>query len=69
MIKVERTCRYGHGPLELSEGLWSLEEVKPTSASIHGTPGTAVIPTGRMFAAQLWVCKTCGYCELSDKVE
>jgi hypothetical protein len=66
MEKVQRTCRYGHGDLVRSDGLWSLEEVQTRDMMVNGLPSKGVVPTGRMFAAQLWTCRTCGYAEMAD---
>jgi len=64
--RVERTCRYGHGPLSKMDGVWGLEGRKIEQASENGVPKKVALPTGKLFGAQLWLCTTCGYVELAD---
>lgn len=60
-----RTCRYGHGGLQLQPEVWTL-----AGAAEKPMPGhagrTQLVPKDAVFALELWICPACGYVELSD---
>lgn len=63
-LKVERTCRYGHGPLELVKHMWELQGARFDPGSSEKSFG--LLPSDYRFSLRLWRCEKCGYIELSD---
>ena len=60
--ELERTCRYGHGPL------LNVDQYENGSVT-YGLLVYAVPVTGQPFfqhGLRWWVCKKCGYSELQD---
>lgn len=62
---VERTCRYGHGPLRRQLGAWSLRGFThpryPTKLEDAGLKGEDL-----EYTVLIHRCRVCGYLELSD---
>lgn len=59
---IQRTCRYGHGGLWRDMRSWSLTNFAP-----EGSPDPTGFKSGELrFICHVWVCRTCGYLELSD---
>ena len=67
---VVRTCRYGHGNLQMVDGWFSLTGAK-AGAALPGKvlPQEALFNADpwRIFALRVWRCDTCGYVELADE--
>lgn len=57
----ERTCRYGHGPLELDPSLFGLSGIEPSPAD-----DSAVIINNTFYTVRVWRCPVCGTVELVD---
>lgn len=71
MEQVKRTCRYGHGLLELLAGAWAISGLRPRNAieavvGKHAEGRTRALD-GRVFALKVWRCPECGYVELFDE--
>lgn len=68
LAPLERTCRYGHGAMELQEGAFGLSGVTPLGSGLAGTPDQRIRrPDGSVFTVVVWRCATCGYIELIDE--
>lgn len=70
MKPVVRTCRYGHGHLELLFGSWALSGLKPRNpidSLVNRPEGRTRGLDGRVFALRVWRCAECGYVELFDE--
>jgi len=69
---VEKTCRYGHGPLHREEGQYGLpaflHRSGPSNALLRQLQAADYQITNRVFVLSLWRCPTCGYVELFDEV-
>lgn len=67
---VARTCRYGHGPLDLVDGWFSLGGAR-VAAGLAGLATQPVdmfgVDPSRLFALRVWRCPACGYVELIDE--
>lgn len=63
-IQVERTCRYGHGPLMQETKVWTL----PSQIPRHMLPEILDSPPwpSHYFSVTVWRCPVCGYVELID---
>lgn len=64
-----RTCRYGHGALELLAGWFSLAGVNLSEGNaLEAIAGKRRIasPNEQLLALRVWRCPECGYVELVD---
>lgn len=60
--EVTRTCRYGHGALWRDARAWSLvNHLKPGEEDPLGFHTSEL-----QYRCNVWICRTCGYLELSD---
>lgn len=70
MPTLIRSCKYGHGILTESPGLWifaGVERDKNVVQRISGMPPMASsFPNGKAYAVKLWTCPVCGYMECFD---
>lgn len=66
--QIERTCRYGHGPLQLNPETWGMEGVQWTKSLVKegAAPSHHLVSTNRIFVVRLWVCMECDYVEMAD---
>lgn len=65
-MKIEKTCRYGHGPLTEATDLWSLPLVKSVQLDGDGASGF-LMDTNVVWTCAILHCTTCGYMELEDR--
>lgn len=66
-LKVERTCRYGHGPLTEVDGVWSFAGVEVTDETLpDGSANLTQFPNGMGYTVTIHQCSVCGYVEATD---
>jgi hypothetical protein len=67
-IKIDATCRYGHGALQKLPGSFMLEGV--TARRVHdgllALGQLATKPTGATLTINAYWCPECGYTELQE---
>ena len=63
--QVEKVCRYGHGPLQVSPDTFCMETIYKLPAD-ESKVGGKLSKSGDVFVVGLAVCSRCGYTELFD---
>lgn len=63
-----RSCRYGHGGLELLPGAFGMVGGDVVKGNVAATDDDLKLfsPNGQWFALRVWRCPSCGTLELAD---